>query len=81
MIRLAGGRPLAGLSTARGLAALRVYLVFLVNVHYYISNIIFKHCPPDRGIDLVFAGVRSGDGASHAGAANVEGLLVQTWIT
>jgi hypothetical protein len=46
MIRPSGGQPPAGLSTARGLATLRMYLVFSVTV---ISNVISLHGLPDRG--------------------------------
>jgi hypothetical protein len=43
----------ASLSAAWGLATLRAYFFFFnLLLLVLISNIIFKHCPPDRGIDL-----------------------------
>jgi hypothetical protein len=40
MIRPAGGQPLDGLSAARGLAALKAFLEFLVIIYEYFFNIV-----------------------------------------
>jgi hypothetical protein len=44
-----GKQPPAGLLAARGLAAHKKYLAFLVT-NLLINDINFQHCPPNHGI-------------------------------